>query len=276
MFNSGTRPTSTALGRSAPPYPHRRWVRSLASDPAGRVLVTGGSDHDVRLWEVTPEPVGWAPPRELAEPLRLDKPVALALAFSPDGRLLATADGQHVVLWSFADPHRPERLGSVEATVSERSAMVFADDGRTLLLSGADTALSVWDVSDPTAPRRTGGPPPGGGHERVALSGKGDLLATADDSGGVVLWDLTDRTHPRQLGPALQDGDTVASLAFDADGRTLATATRTGTTRVWDLNALHDVRRDSVAHACGIAGAPTPEEWTRYVSGLAYVDTCAS
>jgi WD40 repeat protein len=209
--------------------------------------------------------------------LRLDQPIARALAFSANGRLLVTADGGRVVLWNLADPRTPKRLGAVEANVSERSAMVFADDGRTLLLSGADTAVSVWDVSDPTRPTRASGPPPGGGHERVALSGTGDLLATADAAGGALLWDLTDRTRPRQLGPALQEGDAVVALDFSADGRTLATATSDGTTRVWDLGDLHDVRQDAVSHACRIAGSGlTPEEWDRYVSGLAYADACAS
>jgi WD40 repeat protein len=257
------------------PHPGRDWVQSVALDPTGRVLVTGGMEHDVRLWEVTFEPGDPAPRRELGDPLQLDGPIIRALAFSPDGRLLVTADGQFVVLWSLADPHRPKRLGSVEATVSERSAMGFADEGRTLLLAGADTTLSVWDVTDPTRPKETGGPPPDGGHERVALVPGDDLLATADGAGGAVLWDLTDRTRPRQLGSVLQAGDTVAALAFSADGRTLATATDTGTTRVWDLNALHDVRRDAAQHACAIAGGLTPDEWARYVSGLTYIDACA-
>jgi WD40 repeat protein len=233
-------------------------------------------EYDVRLWDVTPrDPAGASSHGELANPLHLDQPIAQALAFSPNGRLLATADPGHVVLWSLADPHSPTRLGAVEVTVPKDAAMVVVDEGRTLLLSGSDSALAAWDITDPTVPRRTGGPPPGGGHQRVALSRDGELLATADGDGGAELWDLADRIHPRQLGLALQDGDTVAALAFSADGQSLATATDKGTTRLWGLQGLRDLRRDPAAPACQIVGSGlTPDEWVRYVSGLAYVKSC--
>ena len=143
------------------------------------------------------------------------------------------------------------------------------------MISDPDTAIAVWDVTDPLNPRRTGGVPPGSGHQNVALTRDADLFATADNDGGAVIWDITDRSQPRQLGPPLQDGDTVADLAFTPDGNTLVTATQDGTTRLWDLRPLRDVRSHAVEVACRIAGGGLNRgDWARYITGLDYVETC--
>jgi type II secretory pathway pseudopilin PulG len=70
---------------------------------------------------------------------------------------------------------------------------------------------------------------PLGGHTgsvySVAFSPDGRTLATGSDDRTVILWDLTDPTRPRSLGPPLT-GHTksVVSVAFSPDGRTLVTA----------------------------------------------------
>ena len=238
-----------------------------ASPP--RIMAVGG-DTIVWLWDIS-EPNRTASPfRELPVPTSTNS-VIPALAFTPDGTMLAVAGPESVELWGLTDPDHPQWRG-LPGTIA--STLVFVD-GRTLVVSGPNTPLAVWDVTDPLNPHQNGGTPPGGGHQHVAITHAADLLATADNNGGAVIWDINDRTQPRALGPVLQDGDTVAALAFTPDGQSLATATTDGRTRLRDLRALRDVRLHAVEIACHIAGRGlTPDEWARYITGLDYVDSC--
>ncbi|MGH3875318.1 MAG: WD40 repeat domain-containing protein [Pseudonocardiaceae bacterium] len=110
----------------------------------------------------------------------------------------------------------------------------------------------------------------------VAFAPDGHPLATAGSDRTVRLWDLTDRTHPSPLGPPLTaHTDTVSSVAFAPDGHTLATAGDDQTVRLWDLTDFNDLLSHVAEHVCSITrGGLTPDEWTRYIAGLPYQNSC--
>ncbi|MGH3899722.1 MAG: toll/interleukin-1 receptor domain-containing protein [Pseudonocardiaceae bacterium] len=262
--------------------------RAVALATGGGLLATNDRDRlAIVLWDLAdpaaPRPIG--PPlafNSSAEPEGLDE-----LALSPDGHLLAAASTRgSVLLWDLTDPALPrllERpLTSYLGRNSSGGGLAFAPDGRTLAVGSTGGSVVLWDITDPAAPSRLGQPLTGDGDATsMAFSADGRTLATGHKGssydGEAVLWDLTDRPAPRRLGQPLRGQfDDVHALAFLPGDRTLATATSDGTV-LWDLSGLADLREHATQRACARTGRGLDrDEWTRYITGLAYEDTCAN
>ncbi|WP_434099636.1 nSTAND1 domain-containing NTPase [Streptomyces minutiscleroticus] len=114
----------------------------------------------------------------------------------------------------------------------------FDPSGNLLATAGYDRTVRLWDVSDPTRPRRLGGPLTGHTSwvSTALFSPDGRTLVSAGDDGTIRLWDVRDPGHPRRLGSPLNGhGGTIYLLAFSPDGRTLASASDDGAVRLWDV-----------------------------------------
>ncbi|MEU7454235.1 protein kinase domain-containing protein, partial [Streptosporangium roseum] len=172
-----------------------------------------------------------------------------AVAFSPDGKILAADDGYTVRLWDVATR---ALLGTpLTGHTSWVSAVAFSPDGKILASGSYDDTVRLWDVATNTPIGRplAGRNNPTGAVSAVAFSPDGKILATDDDD-AVRLWDVVTRTPVGR--PLTGYTDSLQSVAFSPDGKILATDDDDAV-RLWDVVTRTAIGRPLTGHTSWIA-----------------------
>ena len=230
---------------------HRGSVTSVAFSPDARMLASSSADGTVRRWLA-------ASGKAVGDPLNVDaarretrrgQPHGIAgVAFSPDGRTLATAgDDERLRLWDVstgaarAAPlvRRAARAPGYEQRPYRLAGVAFSPDGRTIATASASgRVVQRWSVS---GRRAIGGPllaPEPGRPLAVAFTPDGDTVASAFDDGELQLWNVASERARAPVVDALprlpQGANTPSSdrSAFSGDGRVRVGAGHDGRVRM--------------------------------------------
>ncbi|KKD05349.1 WD40 repeat protein [Streptomyces sp. WM6386] len=153
-----------------------------------------------------------------------------AVAYSPDGRVFASAGADNTVRLRHATTMKP--LRRFFAHDNPVNAVAFHPKSHTLATAGADRLVRLWNPADGTHLRTLAE------HtdqvRAVAFSHDGRTIATGSDDKTVRLWDTKTGKHLKTLR-----GHTghVTSVAFRPKSHTLATGSDDKTVRLWDTEA---------------------------------------
>jgi WD40 repeat protein/serine/threonine protein kinase len=238
---------------------HTAAVRRAVFSPDGRLLVSGGEDHQVIVWDFAR--------RERLKTLTDHTGVVTAVAFSPDGKWFATgSEDQTVIVW---DAARLEKA-TVLPHAGQVGSVTFSSDGGLLASSAIDPVFNftiLWETGSWRKVRELPGAAPLGdyhflAHNRwlvdpagrmwdlrtgenvrefhpdwsgnwAAISPDGTRWVNIDPEGKVKFVDLT---RQKSLGSQRVHHDHGRSAAFSPDGKWLATAAEHVV--LWDANTL--------------------------------------
>lgn len=201
---------------------HRDAVRSLAFSPDGTLLASGAM-RTVTLWKRSDDAAGggpaWTVGRRIGGPERTDPFVdrVQALAFSPDGKLIAAGGGVptqsgEVVLLDAATGSMVRRFpvpvaGQAPVLKDVVLCLAFSPDGTLLATGGADRAVAAFNVAsgakvhvfDDHAGRVLG----------IAWRGDGKLLASVGVDNQCRFW---------KVGDTWERGETVGLAGRESVG----------------------------------------------------------
>jgi WD40 repeat protein len=169
-----------------------------------------------------------------------------SVAFSPDGKTLATADdGGTTRLWNLATGQQIRSLAVGGSGTA--NSVAFSPDGKTLATGNADDTTGLWNLTTGQQIRNLPVTHPFNGILSVAFSASSKILATGGTDGMTLLWNLVTGKQIRRLlgGSSIVNGvyqTGIDSVAFSPDGKILATGTADGMARLWNLATGKQIR----------------------------------
>lgn len=159
-----------------------------------------------------------------------------AIAFSPDGTILAAGDALSLQLLDASTGAANKVLvdnkdSSVKAETTATRSLAFSPDGATLASAGPGKAVTLWTVATgQKAATLTGDAIQ---INSIAFSPDGKYLA-GGGAKDITVWELPAGTLPKTLVHHSTDHGDVNSVAFSADGKYLAGTSISGLD-LWDV-----------------------------------------
>jgi len=210
--------------------------QSVAFSHDGRLLASATKAHDattntwyvkIMLWSVETGVLA----RTMS--LRGRANQVASLAFSPDGRLLATGSWDTIIkLWSMEAGKGDSTLRGHRGHVN---SIAFSPDGKILVSGSSDFTVRLWDVDSAREITTLKG------HANrvhaVAFSPDGKFVASGSLDRLIKIWEVG---SGKEVMTLRGHASVITSLAFSPDGKLLASGSCDKTTKIWNTQTGTD------------------------------------
>ncbi len=201
-------------------------ANTLAISPDGETLMSGHSDGEISLWELSTGKL-------LLMTSHPDYTGSVyAIAVHPKGKLLfSSGSSRDIQVWHLKTQKMQRPLSGHSTAVN---SLAISSDGRLLASGSADRTIRVWDIKSGRSIATLQGA--FSFVTSVAFSPRQDksVLASGSQDGTIRLWNVETKSSFETL--AGHSGK-VSSLAFCADGKTLVSAGAEGTIKIWNTQS---------------------------------------
>ena len=224
-------------------------TRMFACDwsPDGTMLVTGGGDNLLKLWNVTT--------LDCAATLTGHNNIVYDCVWSPDGRTVAAASEDGTLkLWDMETHTCVATLVHVAAVHS----CAWSPDGRSLA-STSTGCFKVWDVATRNCSATLDGT-----YTNCSWSPDGRKVLLGRVDGDVTLWDVATRSCAATLGGHT---DAVVRCAWSPDGGNFVTASDDKTLKLWSAAAPFNCTTTLLGHTEDVTSCAWSRDGLTIASG---------
>lgn len=198
---------------------HGDWVNQVAFNPDGTRLASASNDGTIKIWDL-------GNGREIRT-YRGQKERVRSVAWSDDGKWIASAGGNEIHIWNPED-------GKLKATLKGHTAAInsvaFSKDAKSLISGSDDSSIRLWDIEKGSELQTVNSQQLGNKAQKppvvyhVTFSSNGKLVASVNGDGLLQIWkpDMPPPAQKLVLGSKAHDLGAF-QVAFSPDMRFIYT-----------------------------------------------------
>ena len=204
---------------------HQGVVEALALTQDHKKIISGSSDHSIRIWDIQEGKLIFQFPEDAGNVSKMK--------LASDGRTLVSISDDRVLrVWDLESRTLKHKL---EGHIKDIYTFDLSPDGKKGVTGSEDKTIRVWDLKTGAQLRVLEGH--AGAVKSVFISSDGKRIYSGSYDGSIKVWDL-------ETGWLLQTlrghESLIIGLALTPDGKKLISASLDRTIRVWSLNEAFD------------------------------------